>query len=101
MPQLESGTTLTVSLPAVGGEIDGGSWTLHGRLWQPSLQPGVRSMAIIVMLELEEFSLQIRADPKQRPVQEFAPNRGDQALDERMGKRRVRNRLDFCHLKDS
>jgi hypothetical protein len=53
------------------------------------------------MLELEELSLQIRAGPKQRSVQEFAPNRADQALNERMGKPHIRNRLDFCHLEDS
>jgi hypothetical protein len=53
------------------------------------------------MLELEEFCLQVSAGPKQRPVQEFAANRADQALDERMGKRHIRNRLDFCHLKNS
>ena len=64
-------------LPVVGGEIDGGSWTIRLRLWQSSLQPGVGSVSIIVMLELEEFPLQIRAGPKQRPVEEFAPNRAD------------------------
>ena len=59
------------------------------------------SMAIIVMLELDELCLQICRRPEKGVAEEFAPNRADQVLHEGMRKRGIRSRLDFHHVKDS
>ena len=53
------------------------------------------SVFIIILLEIDEFRLQINRRPEQRPVQVLPPNRADQALYEGMGKRHVRNCFDF------
>ena len=55
-------------------------------------------MAIIVMLKIEQFRLEIGRSPEQDPVQVLAPNRSDQPLYEGMRKRHVRNSLDFGYL---
>ncbi len=75
--------------------------TLHGRNWQSSLQSGMGSVAVIVMLKFDELRLKISCRPEQRPVEELAPKRANQSFDEGMRERRVRNRLDFRYLKDS
>ena len=60
----------------------------------------MRSMAVIVTLEIEELHLQIRGRPEQGAVQTFAPNGADQPFNEGMGERHVRHRLDFPDVED-
>ena len=56
------------------------------------------SMAIIVMLKIEQLRLEIGLGPEQDPVEVLAPNRPDQSFYEGMRKRHVRNSLDFGYL---
>ena len=57
------------------------------------------SMAIIVMLKIEQLRLEIALGPEQDPVEVLAPNRPDQSFYEGMRERHVRNSLDFGYLK--
>ena len=61
----------------------------------------MRSVFIIILLEIDEFRLQINRRPEQRPVQVLPPNRADQALYEGMGKRHIRNCFDFLYFEYS
>jgi hypothetical protein len=60
----------------------------------------MRSMAVIVMLEIEELHLQIRGRPEQGTVQTFAPNGADQPFNEWVRERHVRDGLDFLHVEN-
>jgi hypothetical protein len=59
------------------------------------------SVAVIVMLELDELCLKISCRPEERAIEELAPDRADQSFDEWVRERCVGNRLDLRHLKDS
>src|SRR5215469_3026176 len=59
------------------------------------------SMAIIVMLKIDQFRLQIGRGPEQGPVEVFAPHRADESFYERMRNRHIRNRFDFLHFEYS
>ena len=61
----------------------------------------MRSVFIIILLEIDEFRFQINRCPEQRPVEVLPPNRADQALYEGMGKRHVRNCFDFLYFEYS
>jgi hypothetical protein len=61
----------------------------------------VRSVAIVIVLEIAKLRLQIRRAPKQDLVQVFAPDGTDQSLYERMRKRNVGNRFDFRNAEHS
>src|SRR6266496_3201088 len=52
------------------------------------------SVAIIVMLELDELCLQIDGCPKQHSIKELSADRANQALHEGMRQRHIGNRLD-------
>ena len=67
----------TVPLPAVGAELNGRCRAFNGRLWHTSCKPGVRTMAIIVMLEIDELCFQIGAGPEEHSVQVLAANGSD------------------------
>ena len=58
-------------------------------------------MAIIVMLKIDQFRLQIGRGPEQGPVEVLAPHRADESFYQRMRKRHVRNRFDFLHFEYS
>jgi hypothetical protein len=60
----------------------------------------MRSMAVIVPLEIEELRLQISGRPEEGVVQTFAPNRANQPFNEGMRERHVRHGLDFLHVED-
>src|SRR5260370_19618883 len=55
------------------------------------------SVAIIVILKIEQLRLEVGRAPEQDAVEVLAPNRSDQSLDEGMRKRHVRNSLDFSY----
>lgn len=59
----------------------------------------MRSMGIIVMLELGQFRLQIDGCPEQGSVEVLTPDRPNQPFYERMRKPHVRDSLEFRHLK--
>ena len=60
-----------------------------GRFRRAPVQSRMRSMAVIVTLEIEELHLQIRGRPEQHAVQTFAPNGANQPFNEGMGERHV------------
>src|SRR5262249_8728803 len=73
---------------------------LGARRWRTSGQPGMRAVAVVIALEIEELELQIGSRPEQCAVQAFAPNGADQPFNKWMRKRRVRNGLDFLYVQD-
>src|SRR5215469_10001665 len=58
------------------------------------------SMAVIVMLKIDELRLQIGCGPEYDAVEILAANRADKSLYEGVRKRHVRNRLDFGYPED-
>jgi hypothetical protein len=60
----------------------------------------MRAMLVVVLLELDEFPLEISRGPEQHPIQTFAPGGPNQSFDDRMGTRHVRHRLDFQDVED-
>jgi hypothetical protein len=60
----------------------------------------MRAMLVVVLLELDEFPLEISRGPEQHPIQTFAPHSPNQSFDDRMGTRHVRHRLDFPNAED-
>jgi hypothetical protein len=67
----------------VGG-IDSLRRIFGGCCWSDSAQCGVSSLPVVVLLELEELSLEIPCAPKRDVIQELSPQRADQPLDERV-----------------
>jgi hypothetical protein len=61
----------------------------------------MRSMTVIVPLEIEELHLQIRGGPEESAVQTLAPNGANQPFNEWMREWHVRNGLDFLHVEDA
>ena len=60
----------------------------------------MRTVTVVVALEIEELRRQISGRPEQGAVQAFAPNGADQPLHEWMRERHVREGLDFLHAED-
>jgi hypothetical protein len=60
----------------------------------------MRAMLVVVLLELNELALEICSGPEQHAIQTFAPDGPNQPLDDRMGTRHVRHRLDFSDVED-
>src|SRR5258708_3959941 len=56
-------------------------------------------MRIVVNAEIVQFAPQVERIPEQHLVKVLTPDRADQALDERMRNRDVRNRLDLLDPK--
>ena len=88
-------------LPPIRTDTRAGTARVRARFRRAPVQPRMRSMTVIVTLEIEKLHLQVGGRPEERPVQAFAPNGADQAFDEGMRQRRVRHRLDGFHVKDS
>src|SRR2546428_4702865 len=88
----------TVGLPSIRTDTRAGTARVRARFRRAAVQPRMRSMAVIVPLEIEELHLQIRGRPEQGAVQTFAPNGANQSFDEGMRKRDVRHRLDGLHV---
>src|SRR5713226_8981372 len=75
----------TVWLPSIRTDTRAGTARVRARFRRAPVQPRMRSMAVIVTLEIEELHLQIRGRPEQGAVQTFAPNRANQPFNEGMG----------------
>lgn len=60
----------------------------------------MNAMGVVVGSEFIELSLQVGRVPEKCAVQQLAPNRADQALDEWMGDRRIGDRLDLLDFTD-
>jgi hypothetical protein len=58
------------------------------------------SVAIVVMLEIDELGFQVGCTPKQHSIEVLAPDGADQPLDEGVRERDVGNGLDFGHFQD-
>jgi len=61
----------------------------------------MHAMAVVVIPERLQLSLQIDRVPEEDAVQVLAPDRADQTLNERMRNRCVGNRLDILDLEDA
>ena len=59
----------------------------------------MRAMLVIVLLELDEFPLEISGCPEQHAIRTFAPYGPNQPFDDWMGARHVGHRLDFPVLR--
>src|SRR5262245_61196782 len=74
----------TVRLPSIRTDCRAGTARDHARVRCTPVPRRMRSMAVIVALEIEELHRQIRRPPKQRAVQTFASNGANQPFDDRM-----------------
>src|ERR1700681_4194749 len=89
-----------VRLPAIQPDTGLGTARLRVGFRRTPLQSRMGAMTVMVPLELEELQLQVGGRPEEQPVQAFAPNRADQAFDEGMRERHVRQRRDLVHVED-
>jgi hypothetical protein len=55
---------------------------------------------IVVNLELGKLAFQITGIPEQHLIEKFSPHRPDQTLDDGVGQRHMRHRLDFVDLEN-
>lgn len=60
----------------------------------------MRTCLVVIVLEPFELPFEICARPEGDVIQECAANRADQTLDEGMGKRNIRHRLDLLGLEN-
>src|SRR3989442_7112466 len=91
----------TVWLPSIRTDTRAGTARVRARFRRAPVQRSMRSMAVIVTVEIEELHLQIRGRPEQSAVQTFAPNGANQPFNEGMGERHVRHGLDFPDVEDT
>ena len=98
MPRSASDTAHDSGLPAIRTDIRSSAVLACARFRRQPAQPRVRAITVEVALELTELPVQISGGPEQRAVETLAPNRADQAFDERMRQRHVRHRLDSFHV---
>jgi hypothetical protein len=69
--------------------------------WRETRDGAMHAMAVVVIPERLQLSLQIDRVPEEDAVQVLAPDRADQTLNERMRNRCVGNRLDILDLEDA
>jgi hypothetical protein len=72
-------------LPSIRTETYRRATCVKARFRRAPIQPGVRSIPIIVMLEIKKLRLQIARGPEERLVEIFSPYRADHPFYERMG----------------
>src|SRR5262245_40963790 len=60
----------------------------------------MRSVAVVITLEIEKLQLQINGRPEQGAVEAFASDGADQPFNTWMRERSVGNRLDFLDVQD-
>src|SRR4249920_2641954 len=58
----------------------------------------MNAMRVVILSELSQLARQVHRVPEKHPIQVLTPERADQPLNERVGDRSVRNRLDFLDL---
>ena len=63
-------------------------------------QRGVAAYPVVVGLKLGQLPLQITPVPEQHLVQEFPAHRADQAFDERVRERHMRDRFEFVDVQN-
>ena len=56
---------------------------------------------IVIGLELAELALKVHCVPEKHVVKKLPPGGSDQAFHERVGRRRIRNRLQFINLQNT
>ena len=88
-------------LPSIRPDIRASTARVGAWFRRAPVQPRMRSMAVIVPLEIEELHLQIRGRPEQRAVETFASNGANQPFHEGMRERHERHGLDVLHVQNS
>ena len=68
--------------------------------WRGAGERTMNAMGIVIVSDLSQLSRQIHRIPEEHAIQILAPDRADQALNEGMRNRRVRNRLDLLDFED-
>src|SRR5262245_34089957 len=63
--------------------------------WHGAIQRPVNSMLVVVIAERCGLAREVNPVPEKRAIQEFAADRADQSLDERVRDRDVGNGLDL------
>ena len=63
--------------------------------WRGATERTMHAMGVEMVSELSGFSRQVHRVPEEHAIEVLAPDRADQALNEAMRDRRVRNRLDL------
>ena len=58
-------------------------------------------MLVVVCLEVDELSFQIAGIPEERVIKKLTANGSDQAFDEGMRSRDVRNAIDLLYIQDA
>jgi len=53
----------------------------------------MRAMLVVILLEVDQFPLEISAGPEQQAIETLAPYGPNQQFDERMGARHIRHRV--------
>src|SRR5438445_11838458 len=69
-------------LPSIRTDTRAGTARVRARFRRAPVQRSMRSMAVIVTVEIEARHLQIRGRPEQGAVQTFAPNGANQPFNE-------------------
>jgi len=91
-----------VPLPTVVIQRGGSGTECAGELRRRETRDGaMHAMAVVVIPERLQLSLQIDRVPEEDAVQVLAPDRADQTLNERMRNRCVGDRLDLLDLEDA
>ncbi len=60
----------------------------------------MHATCVVIVPEFAQLSHQVHGIPEEYPIKVLTPDRADQALNERMRNRGVRNRLDLVDLDD-
>jgi len=85
----------TVRSPPISSETRPSVGRVQAGRWRVPCPPRMRAMLVVILLELNEFPLEISRGPEQQAIQALAPYGPNQPFDSRMGARHVRHRLDF------
>jgi len=58
----------------------------------------MNAMGVVILSELSQLTYQVHRVPEEHPIQRLTADRADQPLNEGVGDRSVRNRLDLSDL---
>jgi len=66
--------------------------------WCRAGERAMNAMDVVILSELSQLTRQVHRISEKHPIQVLTPDRADQPLNEGVGDRSVRNRLDFLDL---
>jgi len=90
----------TMLLPSVRADTRAAAARISTRFRRAPIQSCVRSMTVVVPLEIDQLSPQISSRPKERSVQTFAPKGANHPFHEWVRERHVRHGLDGRNIED-